>query len=109
MGSGARVHVQWDPGSDPGGMLRLLRTTHSSPQHCMLLAVPDPVSPFHRYVENDGDPQNMVILIGLKNIFSKQLPNMPKEYICRLLFDRRHRWERTGLSLTTLSHPRVAG
>lgn len=30
-------------------------------------------------------------LIGLKNIFSKQLPNMPKEYIARLVLDRRHR------------------
>lgn len=30
-------------------------------------------------------------MIGLKNIFSKQLPNMPKEYIARLVLDRRHR------------------
>ena len=30
-------------------------------------------------------------LMALKNIFSKQLPNMPKEYITRLVFDRRHR------------------
>lgn len=29
--------------------------------------------------------------MALKNIFSKQLPNMPKEYITRLVFDRRHR------------------
>lgn len=29
--------------------------------------------------------------MSLKNIFSKQLPNMPKEYITRLVFDRRHR------------------
>ena len=82
------------------------------------------------YVENDGSDQNMMFLTGLKNIFSKQLPNMPKvddhcvphisastegrpphapldhtfqclcpcythhtlqEYICRLVFDRRHR------------------
>ncbi|GAX80984.1 hypothetical protein CEUSTIGMA_g8419.t1 [Chlamydomonas eustigma] len=43
------------------------------------------------YVENDGTPQNMMYLTGLKNIFSKQLPNMPKEYICRLVYDRRHR------------------
>lgn len=43
------------------------------------------------YVDNDGSPQNMIYLIGLKNIFSKQLPNMPKEYICRLVLDRRHR------------------
>lgn len=30
-------------------------------------------------------------LLHLKNIFSRQLPNMPKEYIARLVFDRRHR------------------
>ena len=30
-------------------------------------------------------------LVGLKNIFSRQLPNMPKEYIARLVLDRRHR------------------
>lgn len=44
-----------------------------------------------KYVENNGSPENMMYLIGLKNIFSKQLPNMPKEYICRLVLDRRHR------------------
>ncbi len=43
------------------------------------------------YVENDGQPHNMIYLIGLKNIFSKQLPNMPKEDICRLVLDRRHK------------------
>ena len=44
-----------------------------------------------RYVHNNDDEQNLIYLIGLKNIFSKQLPNMPKEYIVRLVFDRRHR------------------
>ncbi|KAG2437573.1 hypothetical protein HYH02_011214 [Chlamydomonas schloesseri] len=44
-----------------------------------------------RYVLNNDDPQNLIYLVGLKNIFSKQLPNMPKEYIVRLVFDRRHR------------------
>ncbi len=32
----------------------------------------------------------MKALIDLKNIFSKQLPKMPKEYICKLMFDRKH-------------------
>lgn len=31
-----------------------------------------------RYVFNNDDPQNLIYLVGLKNIFSKQLPNMPK-------------------------------
>ncbi|KAH8921088.1 Bromodomain-containing protein [Atractiella rhizophila] len=33
----------------------------------------------------------MIILTGLKNIFQKQLPKMPKEYITRLVFDRNHK------------------
>lgn len=33
----------------------------------------------------------MVWLIGLKNIFARQLPNMPKEYIVRLVMDRNHK------------------
>ena len=27
----------------------------------------------------------------MKNVFSKQLPNMPREYISRLVLDRNHR------------------
>lgn len=42
-------------------------------------------------VTNDGTPENSVHLVELKNIFAKQLPKMPKEYIVRLVFDRRHR------------------
>nr|XP_011471062.1 PREDICTED: histone acetyltransferase GCN5-like isoform X2 [Fragaria vesca subsp. vesca] len=30
-------------------------------------------------------------LVGLKNIFARQLPNMPKEYIVRLVMDRSHK------------------
>lgn len=44
-----------------------------------------------KYVVNDGTPQNLIWLTALKNIFSKQLPNMPREYIARLVFERRHR------------------
>jgi hypothetical protein len=32
----------------------------------------------------------MKLLTDLKNIISKQLPKMPKEYIVRLLFDKLH-------------------
>lgn len=42
-------------------------------------------------VTNDGTRQNSIHLVELKNIFAKQLPKMPKEYIVRLVFDRRHR------------------
>lgn len=40
---------------------------------------------------NDGIDDHMVWLIGLKNIFARQLPNMPKEYIVRLVMDRSHK------------------
>lgn len=39
-------------------------------------------------ITNDGSEETMVQLIALKNIFAKQLPKMPKEYIVRLVFDR---------------------
>ena len=41
--------------------------------------------------ENDQDNlNNMKLLTDLKNIIAKQLPKMPKEYIVRLVFDKRH-------------------
>ncbi|XP_038692450.1 histone acetyltransferase GCN5-like isoform X1 [Tripterygium wilfordii] len=40
---------------------------------------------------NDGIDEHMIWLIGLKNIFGRQLPNMPKVYIVRLLMDRSHK------------------
>ncbi|XP_031487712.1 histone acetyltransferase GCN5 [Nymphaea colorata] len=40
---------------------------------------------------NDGVDEHMIWLIGLKNIFGRQLPNMPKEYIVRLVMDRSHK------------------
>ncbi|KAG5567515.1 hypothetical protein RHGRI_002906 [Rhododendron griersonianum] len=52
-------------------------------------------------VSNDGIDEHMdgchfllglfLRLIGLKNIFGRQLPNMPKEYIVRLIMDRNHK------------------
>ncbi|KAK7285275.1 hypothetical protein RJT34_20040 [Clitoria ternatea] len=42
-------------------------------------------------VSNDGVDEHMIWLIGLKNIFGRQLPNMPKEYIVRLVMDRSHK------------------
>jgi histone acetyltransferase len=55
--------------------------------------------------------------MGLKQVFSRQLPNMPKEYICRLLLDRRHRsvvlLGRAGEVLGGITyrvfHPQVGG
>ncbi|XRM40975.1 histone acetyltransferase [Aspergillus tubingensis] len=41
-------------------------------------------------VNNDSHPQSTIILTGLKCLFQKQLPKMPKDYITRLVFDRTH-------------------
>lgn len=55
-------------------------------------------------VQNDGSRDSCVKLVGLKSLFAKQLPKMPKEYIARLVFDRRHK------SLALLSDdPKVKG
>ncbi|QLG73000.1 hypothetical protein HG535_0E00840 [Zygotorulaspora mrakii] len=43
-----------------------------------------------RVVNNDNTKENLLVLTGLKNIFQKQLPKMPKEYIARLVYDRSH-------------------
>ena len=43
-----------------------------------------------KIVVDDGSDENRIDLIHLKNIFSKQLPKMPKEYIVRLVLDKRH-------------------
>jgi hypothetical protein len=42
-------------------------------------------------ISNDGNKDNWVKLIGLKSLFAKMLPKMPKEYIVRLVFDKRHK------------------
>ena len=44
-----------------------------------------------RTYTNDGSETSNEALIILKNIFGCQLPKMPREYIVRLVFDRRHR------------------
>ncbi|KAI8137787.1 putative histone acetyltransferase [Fennellomyces sp. T-0311] len=52
-----------------------------------------------RVVLNDGSGESMILLTGLKNIFQKQLPKMPKDYIARLIYDRNH------LSMALIRHP----
>lgn len=41
-------------------------------------------------ISNDGSPDSLAKLVNLKNIFSRQLPKMPREYIARLVLDRKH-------------------
>ncbi|TQB72211.1 hypothetical protein MPDQ_006930, partial [Monascus purpureus] len=43
-----------------------------------------------RVVNNDGTRENWIVLTGLKCLFQKQLPKMPKDYIARLVYDRAH-------------------
>ncbi|KAK4152886.1 histone acetyltransferase gcn5 [Chaetomidium leptoderma] len=43
-----------------------------------------------RVVDNDGGRESSIILTGLKCLFQKQLPKMPKDYIARLVYDRAH-------------------
>ncbi|EJD52403.1 hypothetical protein AURDEDRAFT_55704 [Auricularia subglabra TFB-10046 SS5] len=42
-------------------------------------------------VENDAAPRSRILLTGLKTLFQKQLPKMPREYIARLVFDENSR------------------
>lgn len=41
-----------------------------------------------RVFTNDGTRESMILLTGMKNLFQKQLPKMPREYIARLVYDR---------------------
>mmetsp|Transcript_13987 Transcript_13987/g.39495 ORF Transcript_13987/g.39495 Transcript_13987/m.39495 type:complete len:479 (-) Transcript_13987:488-1924(-) len=51
----------------------------------------------------EGNTTHLEWLLALKNIFSRQLPNMPKEYIARLVFDKHHR------SMVALKKDKVFG
>ncbi|KAK4173426.1 hypothetical protein QBC36DRAFT_293426 [Triangularia setosa] len=43
-----------------------------------------------RAVNNDGAQESLIIFTGLKCLFQKQLPEMPKDYIACLVYDRTH-------------------
>ena len=40
---------------------------------------------------SDATKQTLVWLVEIQNVFARQLPRMPKDYITRLVFDTRHR------------------
>ncbi|KAI9686451.1 MAG: hypothetical protein M1820_010635 [Bogoriella megaspora] len=75
-------------------------TTNPDTQNLAILQVPYPEKPAvleerlgeieFRVVNNDGSRESTIILTGLKNLFQRQLPNMPKDYIARLVYDRTH-------------------
>lgn len=56
-------------------------------------------------VKNDGLERSYIILTGLKNLFQRQLPKMPREYIARLVMDRNSR----GLAMIKHGYKVVAG
>ncbi|CAG8750011.1 21700_t:CDS:10, partial [Dentiscutata erythropus] len=43
-----------------------------------------------KVLSNNGDRENLKLLTGLKNLIKIQLPNMPPEYITRLVYDKQH-------------------
>lgn len=43
-----------------------------------------------KVIKNDLNHDSLKYLLDLKNIFARQLPKMPKEYIVKLVFDRNH-------------------
>lgn len=57
----------------------------------------------YKLYTNDGADESLKALTTLKEIFSKQLPKMPKEYIVRLVFDLNH------FSLAILKNGEIIG
>jgi histone acetyltransferase len=45
----------------------------------------------YKLYTNDESSESGKALVTLKNIFSRQLPKMPKEYIVRLVMDKNHK------------------
>lgn len=62
-----------------------------------------PMDITYKLFTNDGEDESLIALTTLKEIFSKQLPKMPKEYIVRLVFDLNH------FSLAILKSGRIIG
>lgn len=77
------------PTTVPTGNANNSNTTHSSKDK-----VKSNKNPYETLkwivVKNDGRPESLIKLVALKSLFAKQLPKMPRAYIARLVFDRRH-------------------
>jgi len=78
-------------------------TTHSDEELPLATVGTGEDSVYFMSYTNDGKDKSSIALIALKNIFSRQLPKMPKEYIVRLVFDRRH------ISLAICRQGRIIG
>jgi histone acetyltransferase len=57
----------------------------------------------HNSLQNSPSAQHHLWMLGLKTVFSHQLPRMPREYITRLVFDPKHH------SLALIKEDRVIG
>lgn len=80
---GARIHLTedilgWD--SQHAYIQRWVRMTKEEKNRNVKFQV----------VQNDSKRESLLLLLGLKNVFVKQLPNMPRPYVSRLVFDRKH-------------------
>ncbi|KAI4131918.1 MAG: hypothetical protein LQ338_001000 [Usnochroma carphineum] len=85
-----------DPLDDPAASKRIKNSHTASPEaeKKPIKVVPFPEKPAvieerngeieFRVVNNDNERESLIILTGLKCIFQKQLPKMPKDYIARL-------------------------
>ncbi|XP_054847482.1 histone acetyltransferase KAT2B isoform X1 [Eublepharis macularius] len=84
--------------TDPAAMLGPEQTNflsaHSARDEAARLEERRGVIEFHVVGNSLNQKPNkkiMMWLVGLQNVFSHQLPRMPKEYITRLVFDPKHR------------------
>ncbi|XP_071943488.1 histone acetyltransferase KAT2A-like [Antedon mediterranea] len=83
--------------TDPAAMVgpqNNLFSAHASRDEAARLEEKRGVIEFHvigNSLSHRPSKQTMMWLIGLQNVFSHQLPRMPKEYITRLVFDPKHK------------------
>ncbi|XP_027013214.1 histone acetyltransferase KAT2B isoform X1 [Tachysurus fulvidraco] len=95
--------------TDPAAMLgpeTSLLSAHSARDEAARLEERRGVIEFHVIGNSLNQKPNKKILmwlVGLQNVFSHQLPRMPKEYITRLVFDPKHK------TLSLIKDGRVIG
>ncbi|XP_062867719.1 histone acetyltransferase KAT2B isoform X2 [Trichomycterus rosablanca] len=95
--------------SDPASMLgpeTSLLSAHSARDEAARIEERRGVIEFHVIGNSLNQKPNKKILmwlVGLQNVFSHQLPRMPKEYITRLVFDPKHK------TLSLIKDGRVIG
>ncbi|KAL2079852.1 hypothetical protein ACEWY4_023645 [Coilia grayii] len=95
--------------TDPAAMLgpeTSLLSAHSARDEAARLEERRGVIEFHvigNSLNHKPNKKVLMWLVGLQNVFSHQLPRMPKEYITRLVFDPKHK------TLSLIKDGRVIG